>query len=374
MGTGVDITARIYNANGLPSSGFLQVNSLANGAATLGTQDRPSLAVLPEGMFAVSWHSDNVQFVQAFNAFGLAVGDSTAIAGNAVNGDIAALDGGVLASAWFTLYANGEINSDVHTTTLALRRFITGDGSNETIDGSDGAIGDVIRGHGGNDFINGHGGIDTAAFSQTAADYVVRDFADVIVVSGPEGRDLLVGIERLQFADGTMTVVNDGNALFDALYYLSRNPDVFHAGVDPLDHFNSFGWHEGRDPNALIDTSGYLAVNKDIGGTNPLDHYHQLGWHEGRDPSANFDTTLYLIRNPDVAAAGVDPLEHYLAFGASEGRQAYKAVGAISDGFDAQYYLFHNQMQHNAETPMKWALPGCSPARTTGRDYTGTTR
>ena len=47
-----------------------------------------------------------------------------------------------------------------------------------------------------------------------------------------------------------MTVANDGNALFDALYYLSRNPDVFHAGVDPLDHFNSFGWQEGRDPNA----------------------------------------------------------------------------------------------------------------------------
>ena len=29
-------------------------------------------------------------------------------------------------------------------------------------------------------------------------------------------------------------------------------------------------------------------------------------------------------------------------FGASEGRQAYKAVGEIVDGFDAQYYLFHN--------------------------------
>ena len=334
------ITARLYNANGLATSGFIQVNSPMNGAGTLGEQEEPSLAVLPDGMFAVGWKSDYIQFVQAFNSFGIPVADTFPVAGNFFTGEITALNGGLLADVWHTLPGGEEAGSEVYTTTLALRRFITGDGSNETIDGSDGEIGDVIRGLGGNDFINGCGGVDTAAVSQSAANYIIRDFGDVIVVSGPEGRDLLAGIERLQFADGTMTVANDGNALFDALYYLGRNPDVFHAGVDPLAHFNSFGWQEGRDPNALIDVSGYRAVNKDVG--NPLDHYHQLGWHEGRDPSANFDTTLYLLRNPDVAAAGVDPLEHYLAFGASEGRQAYKAVGEIVSGFDAQYYLFHN--------------------------------
>ena len=47
---------------------------------------------------------------------------------------------------------------------------------------------------------------------------------------------------------------------------------------------------------AFFDSHGYLAVNPDVAaaGINPLDHYHQFGWHEGRDPSANFDTTLYL--------------------------------------------------------------------------------
>ena len=330
------ITARMYNANGLATSGVIQVNSPMNGAATLGHQDKPSLAVLPDGMFAVGWNSGDIQFVQAFNSFGLPVGDSFPVAGNVSKGEIAALSGGVLASAWYTLLADGEAGSEVHTTTLALRRFITGDGSDETIDGSDGAIGDVIRGLGGidiidggagsdtidggagNDTIPGGAGHDTAVFSQSAANYLIRDSEEVILMRSAEGRDVLSGIERLQFADGTMTVANDGNALFDALYYLSRNPDVFHAGVDPLDHFNSFGWQEGRDPNALIDVSGYRAVNKDVKG-NPLDHYHQLGWREGRDPSANFDTTLYLLRNPDVAAAGVDPLEHYLAFGVSRG-------------------------------------------------------
>ncbi len=68
------VTARMYNANGLATSGFIQVNSPMNGAATLGDQDEPSLAVLPDGMFAVGWNSDDIQFVQAFNAFGLPVG------------------------------------------------------------------------------------------------------------------------------------------------------------------------------------------------------------------------------------------------------------------------------------------------------------
>ena len=113
---------------------------------------------------------------------------------------------------------------------------------------------------------------------------------------------------------------------------------MFHAGVDPYEHFQIFGWHEGRDPDALLDVSGYLAVNRDIAaaGANPLDQYHQSGWKEGRDPSGDFDTTLYLIHNPDVAAAGVDPLQHYLEFGKAEGRTAYQAVGNnIVSGFDA---------------------------------------
>jgi serralysin len=58
-------------------------------------------------------------------------------------------------------------------------------------------------------------------------------------------------------------------------------------------------------------------------GVNPLDHYHDFGWHEGRDPSVNFDTTDYLGHYPDVAAAQTDPLVHFLRFGAFEGRSAF---------------------------------------------------
>jgi len=111
---------------------------------------------------------------------------------------------------------------------------------------------------------------------------------------------------------------------FDAQYYLLHNPDVAAAGADPLTHFNSFGRHEGRNPNGWFDTAGYLAHYADVAaaGVNPLEHYMLYGWQEGRDPSASFDTLAYLAANPDVAAAGINPLDHFLTFGIYEGRQA----------------------------------------------------
>ena len=98
--------------------------------------------------------------------------------------------------------------------------------------------------------------------------------------------------------------------------------DVAAAGVDARTHFDSFGWHEGRNPNAWLDTAGYLAHYADVAaaGVNPLGHYMTFGWREGRDASAGFDTLGYLAANPDVAASGVNPLDHYLAFGIYEGR------------------------------------------------------
>jgi serralysin len=81
--------------------------------------------------------------------------------------------------------------------------------------------------------------------------------------------------------------------------------------------------HEGRDPNACFDTSGYLAVNRDVAAAwvDPQTHYEHFARFEGRDPNAWFDTAGYLLACSDVAAAGVNPLDHVLTFGIFEGRQ-----------------------------------------------------
>jgi Ca2+-binding RTX toxin-like protein len=226
-----------------------------------------------------------------------------------------------------------------------------GDDGDNLLNGSDGN--DDVEGGGGNDTLyggpgadalNGGDGDDTAVFEKNFDQYqIARGNHGLIGVNTATSLESVVGIEHLQFQDFQIDV-DDGILLFDTLYYLSANSDVYHAGVDALAHFNQFGWREGRDPNEFFDTSSYLAVNRDVAaaGINPLDHYHQVGWREGRDPSADFDTTLYLLNNPDVAAAGMDPLLHYLEFGMKEGRDTYNAVGHVVNGFDAQHYLFQS--------------------------------
>jgi len=116
---------------------------------------------------------------------------------------------------------------------------------------------------------------------------------------------------------------------FDATYYLAANPDV--AAAVPanhdaegyaFEHYNTYGWREGRDPNALFSTNGYLAANPDVAaqGLNPLLHQEEIGWRQGRSSGTAFDNNAYLAANPDVAAAQMDPLQHYLQYGMAEGR------------------------------------------------------
>ena len=114
----------------------------------------------------------------------------------------------------------------------------------------------------------------------------------------------------------------DGSAVFDTSFYLQNNPDVAVAGINPLQHFETNGWREGRDPDAFFSTRDYLVGNQDVtaAGINPVIHYLLFGWGEGRDPGPAFDTSSYLQANPDVAAAGINPLQHYLEYGIIEGR------------------------------------------------------
>ncbi|RKZ08226.1 hypothetical protein DRQ25_09560, partial [Candidatus Fermentibacteria bacterium] len=110
--------------------------------------------------------------------------------------------------------------------------------------------------------------------------------------------------------------------LFDLSWYIQHNSDVVLEGVDPVSHWLTLGWQEGRDPNPFFNTSWYLELNPDVAdaGENPLMHYLSHGAFEGRDPHPLFNSDWYLEQNPDVAKVGVNPLVHYLSYGASEGR------------------------------------------------------
>ncbi len=61
---------------------------------------------------------------------------------------------------------------------------------------------------------------------------------------------------------------------FDVAFYLKQNPDVAAAGVDPFDHFFSYGYREYRNPSADFDVKFYIQRYLD-GDTdaNPFLHY-----------------------------------------------------------------------------------------------------
>jgi glycosyltransferase involved in cell wall biosynthesis/tetratricopeptide (TPR) repeat protein len=71
---------------------------------------------------------------------------------------------------------------------------------------------------------------------------------------------------------------------FDPQFYLAKYPDVRAAGLDPLRHFEDYGWREGRDPSPHFSSAYYLTCNPDVrtSGINPLFHYVVSGQQEGR--------------------------------------------------------------------------------------------
>lgn len=74
------------------------------------------------------------------------------------------------------------------------------------------------------------------------------------------------------------------SGLFDSRYYLSNNPDIRRADIDPLRHYVLFGVSEGRNPSAEFDSKYYLSTYSDVRTTNvnPLVHYIKYGKSENR--------------------------------------------------------------------------------------------
>jgi hypothetical protein len=195
----------------------------------------------------------------------------------------------------------------------------------------------------GNSQYDGLGGVDTIIFGFKLVDATVTYSGNHVTIDGPMSHTVLSGFEKYAFTDGTVNNA-DGDPLVDALFYYSRNHDVWNAHVEADTHYHTFGWREGRDPDAFFSTSTYLSLNPGVkaAGVDPVVQFDQGGWKTS-DPSIYFDNNAYLNANPDVKAAGLDPLAHFLANGAEEGRQPIApAVLLAANGFDYVYYLQHN--------------------------------
>jgi hypothetical protein len=153
---------------------------------------------------------------------------------------------------------------------------------------------------------------------------------------------------------------------FDATYYFQNRPDVLKAFIESgaasayefaLAHYNNHGWKEGANPNEVFNTDEYLTNNPDVkdAGVNPFTHYTTHGQAEGRAPNAtfpalaDFDWETYVNSNPDLQAAGITTKEaaydHYITYGHAENRpgapdnsefKLNKAIDALKAATDAR--------------------------------------
>lgn len=72
--------------------------------------------------------------------------------------------------------------------------------------------------------------------------------------------------------------------MFDWNWYLRQYADVCNAGLDPIAHYLSYGWREGRKPGPNFDGNSYREANPDVKYAKicPLVHYERYGKYEAR--------------------------------------------------------------------------------------------
>jgi hypothetical protein len=112
------------------------------------------------------------------------------------------------ASAGAVLTVTGTIGDDVLGTFFS--ETLSGTQADEAIFGMGGN--DTITGGGGNDTIEGGAGLDTVIFTGSSSAFAGASPGSSLQVNGIDGRDTLVDVERLQFADGTLAFDLDGAA------------------------------------------------------------------------------------------------------------------------------------------------------------------
>lgn len=172
---------------------------------------------------------------------------------------------------------------------------------------------------------------------------------------------LSFGFNRVRVAVDLPGLGGNLSKFFDRDFYTRSYPDIAGYLVDPLTHYISIGWKEGRNPSADFDTLFYRLVHTGLShpALCPLEHYASIGHAlalptnhaaalanpEQLAPRAEtiaaftelpgvleyFNPEFYSARYPDVPPHPGDMLDHYFKQGWRENRNP-------SSRFDTAFY------------------------------------
>jgi hypothetical protein len=143
----------------------------------------------------------------ASSNIGVTVTANGSVGGTAVSTDYTATlsiaAGAVIESAVGSAFADTLIGN-------AAGNWLEGGAGNDTLAGQGGN--DILVGGAGNDVLDGGEGIDMAVYASSRESYTIARTANGVSVSGVDGTDLLVGVERLSFSDGQLALDLAGEA------------------------------------------------------------------------------------------------------------------------------------------------------------------
>jgi hypothetical protein len=191
---------------------------------------------------------------------------------------------------------------------------------------------DTITGGAGNDTLNGNTGIDTAVYTGTRASFTLATSGNNFIVTdltGAEGVDTLVNIERIVFADKSVALDVEGNAgqayrIYQAAF--ARKPD--NGGLKY--------WIGMMDSGTTLEavSSGFIgsAEFKNLYGANPTnDQFVSKLYNNvlGRAPDAGgFNYWVGLLNNKQI-----DMTSTLVNFSESTENKA-AVIGVIQNGIE----------------------------------------
>ena len=193
-GTNSFLTGAVYNdANG---NNFYDLNEGVQGVTAKVTTTGGTLVGSDTTGSGGGWSVSEPGGTYNVTFTGLATGDVTAtVAGGNLNAKVDLVNGNVIFSNANTTLGAGA--TDLH---------LLGIGN---INGTGNAANNVFYGTKGNNIFNGGLGSDTVVYSGAMASYGITPNADgSITVTGPDGTDTLISIEKIQFKDQSYTPPN----------------------------------------------------------------------------------------------------------------------------------------------------------------------
>jgi hypothetical protein len=153
---------------------------------------------------------------------------------------------------------------------------------NDLVDGGGGN--DLLFGGLGNDALKGGDGTDTAAFSGTMGSYSFGTRGTLLIVNGPDGADVLDGIENLGFGDSALVAVSSLSLAPTTVSLIS----ISRAGVTGYEVARPFSGTPivgvRIDYEFLGTATGEVAI-----GTDSNDFFNLLGGDDAADGGAGGD-------------------------------------------------------------------------------------